>query len=787
MIRIPTTDSHVWSLLDQALVSGSNFLTGIVLARTLGIEDFGIYVVAQMYLLYANTFQSSLVATPMMTAVPSARDRVTQNEMLSGFLGLTLLVMLTTVIGVQLLTRLLGFVSPHLGVSGLYLPLAAAMVAFQIQDWSRRGLLVNSNNRPVFFFDTIAYGGQLIALVCSSMQSQMRPERALWVMAVTFSTSALLTLYYVKIWPNASSLKSVVLAHWRAGRDLFATWQLQWVASQGVILLGTGMVGPQAAGAIRAAQNLLGPITVISQWMDNVIPVRAAVRFRDWGLAALVSYLGRIAWIGILCLSIFTSVMVFADEYLVSVLYGESFRPFAILVVFQALYYLFMHGYRVISYFYRAIGNTQVLARASFWWAVVAVAFALVTANWLAERGIMLSLVVGEGAALIYLLWLRPAPREAGANTAFGNCKPAYIILRRSDGSPHLILPCRSLHVLNSALRMYGPSRWTGQLYRASLARTLPWRARFGWVESAQYLAPWCPDLAVILAAVPGASIENIGILVGAPGPLSKLTLKLMNDQGIALAYVRIANLPDAARAIRQECAVLSALRATAVGGQIPRVLACGELISTTGYFLVQSAGPEAAPVRELGEAHFAFLAGLVGKNTIAWATAIDQVEAETKSLLATPTYAGVVASTIAALRVIPGPALFMAVQHGDFAPWNIHPAEGGNIFVFDWEHARLDGLPWQDALHFSYQWAALVQRQGPKQVLATLRGVFKLAAAISYANGLPQERLYTNELIMTYLLRMLVAGATQGKASTSQEQLLCLDVLKMLLMNTRK
>src|SRR5262245_6034042 len=37
---------EVWGLFDQGLVSGVNFLTMILLARTLPVEDFGYFVIA---------------------------------------------------------------------------------------------------------------------------------------------------------------------------------------------------------------------------------------------------------------------------------------------------------------------------------------------------------------------------------------------------------------------------------------------------------------------------------------------------------------------------------------------------------------------------------------------------------------------------------------------------------------------------------------------------------------------------------------------------------------------
>ena len=780
--RIPPPNSHIWSLADQGIVSGSNFFIGIMLARFLGVQAFGAYSVALAFMLYANTFQASLVVSPMMTAIPAERSTSNQNRMLQGFFGYTLLVMLATLIGVQTLAWALGMWSKGLALGTLAIPLMAAMAAFQIQDWLRRALFVRTANRSVFFSDLYAYGGQLAGLVYLISQNALSAETALWTLSSTFIISAVITVIHSGIRLNVSATSEMIRKHWRMSRDYFASWQLQWVASSGVILIGTGMVGQRAAGAIRAAQNLLGPVNVLFQWMDNVVPVRAATRLRDWGRAGLVAYLGRIAWLGTLVLSLFAVVLILVDAPLIAFLYGEAYRPYAVLVVFQALYYLFGHGYRMVAYFHRALGNTGVLAHSSLLWAVVAVAFALLTVNWLAEQGIMLSLVAGEAAALLYLLWLRPSPREAGANTVFLNREPLHVVLRRGDGSPHLVLPFRNHQVMHSALRMYYPSRWTGRLYRLSLVRTLPWRARLGWVESAQSLEPWCPDLACILAAVPGATETNVGILLSMPGPRSKLTLKLMNDHGEALAYARIATLPKAVQALREECKTLSVVGTSSVRQQIPRLLAHGELPGAAGYFLVESAGPEAFPLHVLGEIHFAFLAGLVGKDEVAWSDVVDQVEAETSPLLAEPAYAALVSASLTVLRAAQVPAVILAVEHGDFAPWNIYLGDGGKVFVLDWEHARLDGLPWLDALHFRFQWEALVRRQGPDKVLASLKGVFKLPVAWDYSQQLSRHVPSESQMIMIYLLRKLILGVREGKMPNSHHQIMCCDMLELLL-----
>src|SRR5690606_16127318 len=53
-----------WTLCDQALTSICNFLTMVLLARTLGMHDFGEFVLFYTVLLFANTLQAALLTSP---------------------------------------------------------------------------------------------------------------------------------------------------------------------------------------------------------------------------------------------------------------------------------------------------------------------------------------------------------------------------------------------------------------------------------------------------------------------------------------------------------------------------------------------------------------------------------------------------------------------------------------------------------------------------------------------------------------------------------------------------
>src|SRR5580698_1718697 len=45
------------ALADQVVISGSNFVTNVVLVRALGLSEYGKYSIAYLLLLYANALQ----------------------------------------------------------------------------------------------------------------------------------------------------------------------------------------------------------------------------------------------------------------------------------------------------------------------------------------------------------------------------------------------------------------------------------------------------------------------------------------------------------------------------------------------------------------------------------------------------------------------------------------------------------------------------------------------------------------------------------------------------------
>ena len=62
-------------LINQIIVSGSNFLTSILILRFLGIENFGVYSFLWLFLLFFNSIQLAYIISPLLTNAPKQKAK----------------------------------------------------------------------------------------------------------------------------------------------------------------------------------------------------------------------------------------------------------------------------------------------------------------------------------------------------------------------------------------------------------------------------------------------------------------------------------------------------------------------------------------------------------------------------------------------------------------------------------------------------------------------------------------------------------------------------------------
>lgn len=397
--------AHVnWAFADQLLVSGSGFITGVLLARALGLDGYGRFALLYAMLLYANTIQTATVIAPMMSQLPKLASGAARQRYVGGVLALQLALSLVSAMVIGVMVAVYHWVRSSTLPDGV--PALAVMVFFfQLQDWLRRFLYANLRPVAVFINDAVSYGGQLVLLGGLAWLGQLTVSRALWAIAFTSALAMALGWLVERFKPDFGLLRKTFVRHYRLGRDMLISGQIQWAGSQGLLVLAGSVLGADTAGGIRAAQNILGPMNVVNNLVMNIVPVSAARHFQSAGAAGLVRYLKASGTILVSCAFVFCLLVSISSASLMIWVYGPAYLAYAPLVAWGAGYWFFSFISGQFSIYHRTAESSQHLIVASILFAAASVLITVGVIDYLREAALFFAAIVGQLVMIAYLWW----------------------------------------------------------------------------------------------------------------------------------------------------------------------------------------------------------------------------------------------------------------------------------------------------------------------------------------------------------------------------------------------
>ncbi|HET6889531.1 MAG TPA: hypothetical protein VFH31_00395 [Pyrinomonadaceae bacterium] len=329
-----------WAVADQSVVSGVNFLTGVLLARALGIEEFGVFALAWMAVVLLSAVQGALIISPMMSVGPQQTEypapiyygAVVVQQLVACILSFLLLLVAV---------KASALLFPNWKIEGFALPLAAAACAFQAQEFIRRYLFVQDKSALAFANDAVKYVGQLGLLLVLFQTHSLNIERALWVIAGISALAVaggMFSLRQVK-WEQAASLR-VWKRNWQFSKWLVPSALMQFAAGNLFFIAAGSFVGVAAVGAMKAAANIMGMTHVLLLGLGNVVPRTAAWWYREGKLPALVAYLKKVALLIGLTTGIVALIAAIAPRFWFSLFFGPQFADYGYVLQWLALCYL---------------------------------------------------------------------------------------------------------------------------------------------------------------------------------------------------------------------------------------------------------------------------------------------------------------------------------------------------------------------------------------------------------------------------------------------------------------
>jgi len=330
----------IWGLFDNGLISATNFLTMVLLARVLSIEAFGKFTLAYSVLLFFNSAQSALVIQPhtVQGAVRSG-DEYRQYTSATAVLqtGFAAIAAALVAIG-AMVCRVMDW-----SFDSLLFALVPAVIAWQCQEFVRRAMYTRLNAFGAFLNDLLSYGGQLVGVALLWQLDLLNPESAILVLALTSFLGTLLGAWQIRghfatILPR-QKLHETFQLNWQFGKWLLGG-NLAARASEALYpIFAAGIIGLAAPGALKAVQTLLGPTNVWVNALEPTFAPRVARIYSTQGTAALRAFVLKLQ-IGIaICMGTYAVIVSALATQLLERIYGPEYATYGWLLAVVSMSY----------------------------------------------------------------------------------------------------------------------------------------------------------------------------------------------------------------------------------------------------------------------------------------------------------------------------------------------------------------------------------------------------------------------------------------------------------------
>lgn len=410
------------AIIDQSVVSGTRFLTSILIGRVCGREELGIYALVFTLFLVFICVQESMVTTPyvvFMNRLKGRRRRTFAGSVLSLCFVVGFASMLIVFGGTLMLWTTLGPTQ--------WMPtslMMAAMLPF-ILLWhlARSFSIAHLQLGRTLLLDIMTSALQIGLIACLIWNEAFSSSAGYLAIGAGCAVTGIAWL--LVFWKKFRIRQDQLLADWRRSYS-FGRWVLAgqvmgtiqgylpiWVLA---VALGTAATGVFSAcesivlisnPVILAIANLYGATTARAFAQGGYLAVRQNVRKALWYCSAAML---------LLCLLAFG-----LGDMLVTLLYGGEFSGNGLMIGTISLAAPFWAVGAILGVALRSVDRPKFDFQASLLGAVVTLLGSALTVSFGGVMAVAISLVLGSATLTLYLAWAfyRRVPAESGAITSY--------------------------------------------------------------------------------------------------------------------------------------------------------------------------------------------------------------------------------------------------------------------------------------------------------------------------------------------------------------------------------
>lgn len=294
-----------------------------------------------------------------------------------------------------------------------------------------------------------------------------------------------------------------------------------------------------------------------------------------------------------------------------------------------------------------------------------------------------------------------------------------FVDFSNADGKRWL-MPVRNM---STGMKLYQPSGAKGKLVKWGL----PWLywtpGILHFLHAKQYSLSFRAEFLDLIRQIFDLEDFEFAVFCGTPGVHQKITIQISCGSKI-FGYLKITDNKNLLEVFMHEREILSTLHNRGVDN-VPKCLYCGTLSNGLHVFAQTTVKTRHSKVLHYWSSlHVQFLEALKERTS-------QQIQFEEsdfyRDLMGLRSNGLVIKETIlndaieSVLAHYAGEKVQFCAFHADFTPWNMF-VESGQLFVFDWEYARLTYPPRLDFFHFWLQTSIFEKHLSVEQVVADYR-----------------------------------------------------------------
>jgi len=392
------------AILDQGLIATSNFVIGILLARSLPPEQYGAYALAfAIFLLLSFSYQAVLLE-PQRVFGPSDYPHCQQEYLgvlLRIHLGMALLIFFTLGISAWIV-HILGR-SPALPGALAGVTVAAPCVLLL---WLVRGAYYvqmspqNAVKGAVVYCVIVAAGLWLLYRV--GFVSPFSAFLLVAVAAVIASTVLLVGLKpKLRSGVDVPNCKAVSSQHWVYGRWILLSLVLNWLSGDLYYPLVGSFSGMAAAGELKALLNFSLPAAQTFSALSIFLLPHASHVYRESGVPALAGLMRKLTWLFAVGTIAYWGGLVLISKPLIHLLYNARYANVAPLVPWLAVASLPWSMAMVPAIALRAARASSSISTTYFASSAVAVLIGIPSTKMFGLRGALCAMFISNLASLV--------------------------------------------------------------------------------------------------------------------------------------------------------------------------------------------------------------------------------------------------------------------------------------------------------------------------------------------------------------------------------------------------